>query len=79
MNTIGTIFGGVAICGLLFGGLFKVGRMSVKLKIVELEELKVLLLDSRDSHDDLVFDIDNKLEELKDYNKQSICGKSKIQ
>ena len=34
MNTIGTIFGGVAICGLLFGGLFKVGRMSVKLKII---------------------------------------------
>ena len=72
MNTIATIFSLFGIVALIVAGILKVGRISVKQKIVELEELKEQLIDSKDTHEDLVCEIDEKLEELEEY---LICGK----
>ena len=74
MNTLATIFSLFGIVALIVAGILKVGRISVKQKIVELESLKELLIDSKDAHDDLVGEIDEKLEELEEF---LICGKSK--
>tara|TARA_R110000772_G_scaffold39274_6_gene92388 strand:+ start:1403 stop:1642 length:240 start_codon:yes stop_codon:yes gene_type:complete len=77
MNTVGTIIGGLAVTGFFFGGVLKLGRWSVRHKITELKEIKELLLDQIDDHEEIIFDIDSKIEELEDYGKKSICGKSK--
>ena len=63
---------GLTGVGGFFGGCYLFGRWSVCRKIVDLEELKTALLESQQSHDDLIEEINVKIQEIKDYNKLSI-------
>ena len=66
---------GTLITGTVFAGIWKLGRWSVKHQVVELENVKEQLLLSMDNHEDLIEEIDNKIEEIQDYNKLSIFDK----
>ncbi len=68
------LFGSV-LAGVSFIGLWKLGRWSVKHKVVELENMKLQLILSKDNHEELIQEIDNKIEEINDYNKLSIFSK----
>tara|TARA_R100001463_G_scaffold106724_1_gene161351 strand:- start:233 stop:475 length:243 start_codon:yes stop_codon:yes gene_type:complete len=67
---IGSVFAGVSVIG-----LWKLGRWSVRNKTVELENLKLQLILSKDNHEELIQEIDKKIEEIQDYNKLSIFDK----
>ena len=66
---------GTLITGTVFAGIWKLGRWSVKHQVVELENVKEQLLLSMDNHEDLIQEIDKKIEEIQDYNKLSIFDK----
>ena len=68
------LFGSV-LAGVSFIGLWKLGRWSVKHKVVELENMKLQLILSKDNHEELIQEIDKKIEEIQDYNKLSIFDK----
>lgn len=66
---------GTLITGTIFAGVWKLGRWSVKHQVVELEVIKEQLLMSMDNHEELIEEIDNKIEEIHKYNKLSIFDK----
>lgn len=66
---------GSVLAGVSFIGIWKLGRWSVKHQVVELEKIKEQLMLSLDNHEELIEEIDNKIEEIKDYNKLSIFDK----
>lgn len=68
---------GISGVGTFFGGCYLFGRWSVSRKIVDLEELKTALLESQQSHDDLIEEINVKIQEIKDYNNLSCFDRKK--
>jgi hypothetical protein len=66
---------GTLITGGLFAGVWKLGRWSVRHKIVELEQVKEQLILSKDNHELLIEEIDKKIEDIQDYSKLSIFDK----
>lgn len=66
---------GSVVGGLFFVGVWKLGRWSVRNKVVELENMKLQLILSKDNHQEIIDEIDNKIKEIQDYNKLSIFDK----
>jgi hypothetical protein len=62
---------GITGVGTFFSGCYLFGRWSVNRKIIDLVELKTALIESQNHHDDLINEIDIKIQEIKDYNKLS--------
>ena len=69
------IFLGITGVGTFFSGCYLFGRWSVNKKIVDLEELKTALLESQKNHDDLIDEINQKIEDIKNYNRISCFDK----
>jgi len=57
-------FGGSALAII---GLFLVGKASINQSIKDLEMTKLKLIESSETHEELIREIDNKIEELKDF------------
>ena len=58
------IFLGITGVGTFFSGCYLFGRWSVNKKIVDLEELKTALIESQKNHDDLIDEINQKIEDV---------------
>ena len=57
-------FGGSALAII---GLFVMGKASINQSIKDLEMTKMKLVESSETHEELIKEIDNKIEELKDF------------
>lgn len=57
-------FGGSALAII---GLFVMGKASINQSIKDLELTKIKLLESSETHEELIKEIDNKIQELKDF------------
>jgi len=57
-------FGGSALAII---GLFVMGKASIKQSIKDLEMTKLKLVESSETHEELIKEIDNKIQELKDF------------
>tara|TARA_R110000803_G_scaffold73138_1_gene136899 strand:- start:158 stop:385 length:228 start_codon:yes stop_codon:yes gene_type:complete len=70
---------GVVIFGLTgwFVGCYKFGRWSVNHKVIELEKCKETLILSRDNHEELINEIDDKIKEIEVFNNLSIWNRKK--
>lgn len=66
---------GITGVGTFFSGCYLFGRWSVCRKIVDLENLKTALIESQKNHDDLIDEINVKIDEIKNYNKISCFHK----
>tara|TARA_R110000824_G_scaffold31440_2_gene102346 strand:+ start:485 stop:715 length:231 start_codon:yes stop_codon:yes gene_type:complete len=69
---------GSFLAGVSFIGIWKLGRWSVQHQVLELEMIKEQLLLSMDNHEELIEEIDNKIDEIQEYKKLSIFDKTKI-
>tara|TARA_R110001632_G_scaffold186300_3_gene306690 strand:- start:344 stop:577 length:234 start_codon:yes stop_codon:yes gene_type:complete len=69
---------GVVIFGMsgFLVGMWKLGRWSVKRKVVDLEKVKEQLLLSKNNHQVLIEEIDEKIKDINDYSKLRFFDKS---
>jgi hypothetical protein len=63
---------GTILTGGFFVSMWKLGRWSVKHKIQDLEVIKEQLILSQDNHSLLIDEIDDKIQEIKDFDNLSI-------
>lgn len=57
-------FGGSALAVI---GLFLIGKASMKQSVKDLEDMKQKLVESSETHDELIKEIDDKIIELKEF------------
>ena len=57
-------FGGSALAVI---GLFLLGKASIKQSVKDLEDMKQKLVESSETHDELIKEIDDKIIELKEF------------
>ena len=69
---------GVVIFGMsgFLVGMWNLGRWSVKRKVVDLEKVKEQLLLSKNNHQVLIEEIDEKIKDINDYSKLRFFDKS---
>ena len=74
MDNVGVVLFGITG---FFTVCYKFGRWSVNQKVVDLQKCKQSLILSKDNHEELIEEIDNKIEEIEVYNNLSIWNQKK--
>lgn len=67
---------GSVLTGGFFVGMWKLGRWSVKRQVVDLEKVKEQLLLSKNNHQELIEEIDDKIKDINEYSNLKFFEKS---